>query len=112
MVVATLVEQLLVSHLLLPAKTCTGKRVITTKVNLLLPICLGPVVLHHIPVLEVLHVIVVVLVEDSKLSLLFLCLSSQLFGQHRLEHHLTNCVISGKGVLEKEVIRTTLRQYP
>ena len=73
---------------------------ITTKVIFLSPVCLRPVVLNHIPVLEVLHVVVVVLIKNSKLSFLLLCLGSELFGQHRLEHHLTNCVVSGQWILE------------
>ena len=63
--------------------------------------------LNHVPVLQVLHVIVIVLVEDSVLALLLLRLVHHLFRQNRLgQHHLTNCVISGQGVLEKEA-RTT-----
>ena len=63
--------------------------------------------LNHVPVLQVLHVIVIVLVEDSVLALLLLSLVHHLFRQSRLgQHHLANCVISGQGVLEKEA-RTT-----
>ena len=59
--------------------------------------------LNHVPVLQVLHVIVIVLVEDSVLALLLLRLVHHLFRQNRLgQHHLANCVISGQGVLEKE----------
>ena len=95
-----MVEQLLVLHLQLPVETCTESNLIAIRDVFLSPICFRPVVLDYVPVLEVLHVVVVVLVENSKLSLLLLGLSSQLFGQHRLEHHLTDCVVSSQGVLE------------
>ena len=63
--------------------------------------------LNHVPVLQVLHVIVIVLVEDSVLALLLLRLVHHLFRQNRLgQHHLANCVISGQGVLEKEARMT------
>ena len=71
-----------------------------TKAVFLSPVCLRPVVLDHVPVLEVLHVVVVVLVENTKLSLLLLCFGSQLFRQQGLEHHLTNCVVSGQRILK------------
>ena len=100
MEVEALVEQLLVLHLQLPVETCTDSNLIAIRDVFLRPICLRPVVLDYVPVLEVLHVVVVVLVENSKLSLFLLCLSSQLFRQHRLEHHLTDCVVSGQGVLD------------
>ena len=63
--------------------------------------------LNHVPVLQVLHVIVIVLVEDSVLALLLLRLVHHLFRQNRLgQHHLANCVISGQGVLGKETKMT------
>ena len=63
--------------------------------------------LNHVPVLQVLHVIVIVLVEDSVLALLLLRLVHHLFRQNRLgQHHLANCVISGQGVLGKEAKMT------
>ena len=63
--------------------------------------------LNHVPVLQVLHVIVIVLVEDSVLALLLLLLVHHLFRQNRLgQHHLANCVISGQGVLEEEARMT------
>ena len=84
---AGLVEQLLVLLLWLRVKTCAGNHTykanpITIKAVFLSPICLRPVMLHYVPVLQMLHVVVVVLIENTKLSLLLLCLGSQLFGQH------------------------------
>ena len=71
------------------------------------PIGCRPIMLNHVPVLQVLHVIVIVLVEDSVLALLLLRLVHHLFRQNRLgQHHLANCVISGQGVLGKEAKMT------